>query len=186
MENQIDEDVLCVETFLKGADRGFEDLVRRYENRVLNIIYSLIRSDSESRDIAQEVFLKVYHNLESFRRQSRFSTWLYRITVNTVYDFLRKRKNITQDAVFFEPLAASDQGPREVLLAKEKGEIVRLALAKVPFKFRSALVLKDIENLSYLEISEVLHCSLGTVESKIYRARKFLKQELLKLGVNQS
>ncbi|MDD5247213.1 MAG: sigma-70 family RNA polymerase sigma factor, partial [Candidatus Omnitrophica bacterium] len=88
----MNEDSLYIERFLSGENSAFEALVRKYQNRVLNIVYSLIGKDRESEDIVQDVFLKVYHGLESFNGRSRFSTWLYRITVNTTYDFLRRRR----------------------------------------------------------------------------------------------
>jgi RNA polymerase sigma-70 factor (ECF subfamily) len=182
MENRINEDLLYIEQFLAGQARGFEMLVRKYQNRVLNILYSLIGQDRESEDIMQESFMKVYHSLRSFRRQSQFSTWLYRIVVNTAYDYMRRRKNPISDEGVLEMSAGVGAGPREALLVQEKEAMIQKAISNIPLKFRAAVVLKDIEGLSYLEIAEVLRCSIGTVESKIYRARQFLKEELLKFG----
>jgi len=176
----MNDDNFYIEQFLSGKDEGFEELVRRYQDRVMNIVYSLVRRDMESEDIAQEVFLKVYRGLKHFRRQSRFSTWLYRIAVNTTYDFLRRRKGILGG----DPLpdiCADSPGPRDELLAGEKEKMVRLALSKVPFKFSSALVLKEVEGLSYMEIAETLGCGIGTVESRIFRARQLLKKEIIRL-----
>lgn len=156
-------------------------LVRKYQNRILNIVYSLVGRDRESEDIAQEVFLKVYHNVAYFKQRSKFSTWLYRITVNTVYDFLRKRKNFIIAGEIVEKSAANCEDSYDKLQARERKAIIQKALGRVPFKYRTAVILKDIEGLSYSEISEALRCSIGTVESRIYRARKFLKDELFKL-----
>jgi len=178
----MDEDSLYIEEFLGGKEEGFEMLVRKYQDRVLNIVYSLIGQDRESEDIAQEAFLKVYHNLSSFKRQSQFSTWLYRIVVNTTYDFLRKRKNFISNKNTLESSLATCEGPKDALLIKERDALIQKAIGKVPVKYRAAVVLKDIEGLSYVEISKVLHCSIGTVESRIYRARQFLKEELLRSG----
>lgn len=180
MENQIDEDILYIEQFLDGQEKGFEMLVRKYQNRVLNIVYSLIGQDRESEDIMQESFMKVYKNLRFFRQSSKFSTWLYRIVVNTAYDFMRGRKIFISNADALEMSAAFCAGPRDLLLTNEKEAMVQMALGNIPLKFRAAVVLKDIEGLSYIEISRILGCSIGTVESKIYRARQFLKKELLK------
>ncbi len=177
MENRIEEDSLYIGQFIAGDEKGFEALVRKYQDRVLNIIYSLIRQDMESEDIAQEVFMKVYRSLKTFRQKSSFPTWLYRITVNTVYDFLRKRRKFTGEPLT-ESSALDCQSPRDSLLAGEKDVMIREALLKVPFKFRAAVVLKDIEGLSYAEISSVLRCGIGTVESRIFRARQCLKGEL--------
>lgn len=182
MKAQMNEDTLYIEQFLDGDENGFEALVRKYQDRVLNIVHSLIGKDRESEDMAQEVFLKVYYGLRSFKKHSRFSTWLYRIVVNTTYSFLRKRGNFVNDENVLENSAAAGENPKDALLMKEREAIFRKALAKVPVKFRAAMVLKDIEGLSYKEIAEVLSCRIGTVESRIYRAREFLREELLKLG----
>ncbi len=182
MKTQMNEDNLYIEQFLNGEEKGFEMLVRKYQNRVLNIVYSLIGRDRENEDIAQEVFLKVYHSLRSFRQRCQFSTWLYRIVVNTTYDFLRRRRNFVSDEGILERSAATYEGPKDALLMKEKEAMVQKALVNIPIIYRTAVVLKDIEGLSYIEISRVLRCSIGTVESRIYRARQLLKEELLKHG----
>jgi len=180
MKNQMDEDTLYIEQFLGGQEKGFEMLVRKYQNKVLNIVYSLIGQDRESEDIMQESFMKVYKSLGSFRQSSKFSTWLYRIVVNTAYDFMRGRKSFISNTEALEMSVAPCAGPRDLLLTSEKEAMVQIALGNIPLKFRAAVVLKDIEGLSYSEISKILGCSIGTVESKIYRARQFLKEELLK------
>lgn len=182
MKNQMNEDNSYIAQFLAGEEEGFEILVMKYQNRVLNIVHSLIRQDRESEDIMQEVFLKVYRSLGSFKQRSQFSTWLYRIVVNTVYDFLRKRRNFVSNEGILEMSAVTCAGPRDALLIREKEAMIQKALLGIPLKFRAAVVLKDIDGLSYIEISEVLRCSIGTVESRIYRARQFLKEELFKLG----
>jgi RNA polymerase sigma-70 factor (ECF subfamily) len=179
---QIDEDNLYVEQFLAGNAEGFEMLVRKYQNRVLNIVYSLIGKDRESEDIVQEVFLKIYRGLNSFRKRCRFSTWFYRIVVNMTYDFLRKRRNFISNEVILNRSIAGGADPREALSQKEKGRMIQDALVRVPLKFRTALVLKDVEGLSYIDIAGVLRCRIGTVESKIYRARQFLKEEFKSKG----
>ncbi len=179
----MNDDIDHIAQFLQGEQTGFEKLVRKYQNRVLNIIYSLIGTDRESEDIAQEVFLKVYYGLKSFRREAHFSTWLYRMTVNMTYDFLRRRKPVVNDESAVDRLAARDADPRQALAAKERAVLLQKAMENVPLHYRSALVLKDIEGLSYEQIAKVLHCRIGTVESKIYRARQFLRQNLLRLEI---
>lgn len=181
MANQMEEDILYIDQFLGGQIKGFEALVRKYQNRVLNIVYSLIGRDQESEDIMQEVFMKAYRHLEGFKKSSQFLTWLYRITVNTTYDFLRKRKYLVNDEEQLGSSASGEPSPREDLLARERDVIIQNALGKIPLKFRAAVVLKDIEDLNYQQIAQILHCRIGTVESKIYRGRQFLKAELLKL-----
>jgi RNA polymerase sigma-70 factor, ECF subfamily len=179
MENKMNDDSLYIEQFLAGEQKGFEMLVRKYQDRALNIVYSLIGRDRESDDITQEAFLKVYHNLGSFKQNCLFSTWFYRIVVNTAYDFLRRRKNLVSDDIAIEKSASSGESPGDALLIKERDAIIQGALASIPVKYRTALVLKDVEGLSYIEISGILRCRLGTVESRIFRARQYLKDELI-------
>ena len=178
----MDEDILYIEQFLGGDEKGFEMLVRKYQDRVLNIVHSLIGKDGESEDIAQEVFLKVYNNLRTFRGHSQFSTWLYRIVVNAVYGFTRGRGKMVNDEGAIKNSATAYKGPRDNLIIKEREALLNKALENVPINFKTALIFKDIEGLSYIEISKILCCSIGTVESRIYRARQFLKGELLKVG----
>lgn len=182
MEEQMNEDDLYIRQFLDGKERGFEMLVRKYQNRALNIVYSLIGKDRESEDIIQEVFLRVYRNLRFFKRKCHFSTWLYRIVVNITYDFLRRRQRTVNKEDKFNGNIASGQNPRDLLLRREKERMVQAALNKVPVKFRVPLVFKDVEGLSYMEIAGILRCRIGTIESRIYRARKYLRKELLKSG----
>ena len=178
MKRQTGEDNLYIEQFLAGDIEGFEMLVRKYQNKALNIVYSLIGRDRESEDITQEAFLKVYRGLRFFRQHCQFSTWFYRIVVNLTYDFLRRRRHLVSNEDILKSSIAGDVNPREALFIEERFRMIQGALEKVPLKFRTALVLKDVEGLSYIEIAKVLRCRIGTVESKIYRARQFLKEEL--------
>lgn len=150
-------------------------LVRKYHNRIINIANSLSGNAADAEDIAQEAFLKVYHNLKDFRNQARFSSWLYRITLNTAYDHLRKNKRKTASLDELDYSRIPDNKNSEDILAKET---LRKALDKIPFDFRSALILKEIEGLSYEEIAQTLKIRLGTVESRIFRARRMLKNLL--------
>ena len=170
-----DQDLLIIEDFLLGKEGAFDILVKKYQDRILNIVYSIIGKDLESQDITQEIFLKVYNNLKYFRKKSKFSTWLYRITINTICDFLRKRRKFFDISYFDKGLAST---PEEELMKKEDEEFLINLLSKIPLKYRTAFVLKEIDNLNYKEIAEILHCSIGTVESRIYRARQFLKNLL--------
>ena len=171
----MDEDLELINKFKAGQMEGFEMLVRKYHNRVINIANSITGNASDAEDIAQEAFLKVYHNLSGFRNQAKFSSWLYRITLNTAYDHLRgnRRKNSSLDQIDYSHIA--DNKTSKDALAKET---LRKALDKIPFDFRTALILKEIEGLSYEEISQALKIRLGTVESRIFRARAMLKNLL--------
>ena len=176
----MDEDIILINQFVGGEERGFEMLVKKYQNRALNIVYSVVGNDRDSEDILQEVFMKVYNSLRSFKQDAQFSTWLYRITVNTTYDFLRRRRHLValEDIPQVNLVADNSQ---DSLHIKDRDYQIRKALESIPFKYRTAVVLKDIEGLSYQEIARVLGCSIGTVESRIFRARQLLKERLLHL-----
>lgn len=177
MEREKSDSQLITE-FLAGNEQGFEELVKRYQGYVINIVYSLSGDAEYADDIAQEVFIKVYRNLGSFRQEASFSTWLYRITVNTAYNYLKSRKRyVPLDNI--PEIPKVETLPATELEYKEKQEIIKNAIAKLPFKYRTVVALKDIEGLSYEEIAGILNCSIGTVESRLFRARAILKNTLL-------
>ena len=172
----MEEDLALIAKFKEGNMEGFEMLVKKYHNRIINIAHSLAANRNDAEDIAQEVFLKIYHTLHGFKAQAKFSSWLYRITVNAAYDYLRKNKHKTTSLDDIDYANISDNRNREDMLAKEA---IQGALNKIPFDFRTTLVLKEIEGLSYQEIAEALKISIGTVESRIFRARQMLKKLLI-------
>lgn len=172
------EDDALIEKFLEGAkEEGFEMLVKKYQNRVVNIAYSLAGQAHDADDIAQEVFIKVYKNLDSFNRKAEFSTWLYRITINTAYNYIKKKKRFIPTDFVDRPdtiKAASS----EDLGGDERQASIKKAIERLPLKYRSVIVLKEIEGLSYRDIAKTLNCSIGTVESRLFRARSMLKKIL--------
>jgi len=176
----MDQDLICIEKFKSGDMEGFEMLVKKYQNMVINIVRSLTGNAHDAEDLAQEVFMKVYHNIGKFRGESKFSSWLYRVTVNSTYDHLRRSKQKISSLDEFDNFDIADTRENQDILAKE---LVQQALTKVPYEYRSALVLKEIEGLSYQEIAESLKISIGTVESRIFRGRQILKEILIKKGV---
>jgi RNA polymerase sigma-70 factor (ECF subfamily) len=176
----MDQDLVNIEKFKAGDLEGFEMLVKKYQNMVVNVVYSLIGNSHDAEDLAQDVFMKVYHNIGNFRGEAKFSSWLYRITVNSTYDHLRRSKQKLVSIDEFENFDIPDTKEAQDVLAKE---LVQQALTKIPYEYRSALVLKEIEGLSYQEIAEALKISIGTVESRIFRGRSMLKDILVKKGV---
>ena len=150
-------------------------LVQRYQDRVNNIVYSLTNKAGYADDISQEVFIKIYQKLGSFRQKSAFSTWLYRITVNTTYNYLKKEKRYVPLDDHAETLEQPDASVKGLDL-QEKQELIKHALIKLPFNYRSVIIFKDIEGLSYKEIAQSLGCRLGTVESRLFRARNMLRK----------
>ena len=174
---QLDDDFSLIQRFIEGDESTFRTLVQRHKDKIRNIIYLTLNSSDSVDDIAQDVLITTYKNLKSFRFESQFSTWLYRITVNKCKDHLRKVKIRS----IFTPIKDGENDPAYVpsMEHKDISEIVNKAISKLPEKLRLPLLLKDIEGLSYQEISESISCEIGTVKSRIFRAREGLR-ELLK------
>jgi RNA polymerase sigma-70 factor, ECF subfamily len=174
---QLDDDFSLIERFIEGDESTFRTLVQRHKDKIRNIIYLTLNSNDAVDDIAQDVLITIYKNLKSFRFQSQFSTWLYRITVNKCKDHLRKVKIRS----IFIPIKDGEEDPVYIpsMEHKDISEIVNQAISKLPEKLRLSLLLKDIEGLSYQEIAETVNCEIGTVKSRIFRAREGLR-ELLK------
>ncbi len=175
-----------IERIKQGDHQAFEVLVKQYSARVSNTIYHILGASSDVDDLSQEVFIKVYKYLGGFNQKAKFTTWLYRITVNTVYDYLRKMRH--RKAVSLEELEPEEPGrftatPESVTRNVEQQELQQLLhklIQELPVKYRTVLVLKDIEGFTYQEIAGIMKCSLGTVESRLYRARMALRDKLKK------
>jgi RNA polymerase sigma-70 factor (ECF subfamily) len=181
----LDDDFSLINRFIDGDESAFKTLVVRHKEKVRSIIYLNLNASDAADDVAQDVFITVYKNLKNFRFESQFTTWLYRITINKCRDHLRKVKirNI------FSPIKDSeaDLGYTPDVENSDIARIVREAIKKLPDKLRIPLTLKDIEGLSYQEIAEAMDCEIGTVKSRIFRAREGLRnilkpfeQELMK------
>lgn len=173
---KLDDDFSLIKRFIDGEEVMFNELVRRHKEKVRNIIYLSLSERDSVDDIAQEVFITVYKNLKNFRFESQFTTWLYRITVNKCKDHLR-RKAVRRVIV---PIKDSSEDPGYEFSPEQSNtkEIVRYAISKLPDKMRIPLVLKDLEGFSYQEIAETMNCEIGTVKSRIFRARENLKKIL--------
>ena len=170
-----------MERFKEGDPSAFEAIVLRHQDRIYTLCRYMLQDPEDARDAAQDVFLKAYRGLKNFRPDASLYTWIYRIAVTTCLDYIRKSR---REAFRSEPLAEdlpSDEPFTEQLY--ESGEIldsIQQALQKLPEKLRAAIVLREIEALSYEEIAEVLHTSTGTVKSRISRARERLRHLLKK------
>ena len=180
MNSNDDSDL--IERSKKGDRSAFEAILLAYQNRIYNLCRYMLRNREDAQDAAQDVFLKVYRRLKDFRPESSFYTWIYRIALNTCLDYRRKSR---REALRNKPLPEdlpSDEPSSEQLYESEKiSESVQLALQKLPEKLRAAIVLREIEELSYEEIAEVLHTSVGTVKSRISRGRERLRRLLKKI-----
>lgn len=178
-------DEKLVKKALKGDITAFDELVTRYQKKVMNTAYGMVSDYHDACDAVQEVFLRVYKNLSSFKGESQFSTWIYRITANVCNDILRKRKKHTvisldKDDENSPHSDIPDDGatPHEAAEQSEVQSAVRKAVADLPDDYRTVLTLYEFENLSYEQIAEILKCPLGTVKSRINRAKKTLRKKL--------
>ncbi len=186
-----DESAL-IERCLAGDDSAFDELVQRYQDMVFNLSYRLLGSYDESADMTQEVFLQVYRKLVSFRRDASLRTWIYRIVINRAKNRQRwwmrrfgEMTAISLDDAEANPtcdLIALEDGlamaPDKALERKEESQLLMRAIDGLPFSHRTILLLKEIEGLSYEEIGATLDLPLGTVKSRLARARKSLRDKL--------
>lgn len=169
-----------IEDILAGDFNAFEDIVRAYEKNVYNIALRMSGSREDALDISQEAFLKAYRSLRSFRGESKFSVWLYRIVSNTALDYLRTRARRAADSLSVEDesgelaIADESQSPETLLERKLTREALQRGLNSLPEDQRKILLLREIEGFSYEEIGKILSIESGTVKSRIFRARKKL------------
>jgi RNA polymerase sigma-70 factor, ECF subfamily len=170
-----------IRRFKAGDPSGFEGLVRRYRDRVYNLCRYILNDTHDAQDAAQDAFIKAYRGLKTYSSEAGLYTWLYRITINTCLDYnKRSRPKTLENETFLENVASRDPSPEELYQSKETGRLIQSALRKLPEKLRAAIVLKEIEALSYEEIAEALDTSVGTVKSRISRARDELRRLLKK------
>ncbi len=184
------QDEELVAALQQGVEEAYERLVRLYQQPVYNLVYRLLDEPSDCDDVVQWVFVKVFRHIGSFRGQSSLKTWIYRIAVNEAQNHRRwfgrrRRREIGLEhedsgagRAYGEVLPDPARSPFELMLAEETLAIVEKAIFSLKPVFREAVVLRDIEELSYEEIAQVLGVSLGTVESRILRGREALRKEL--------
>lgn len=186
------DEAALIDRCLVGDDAAFDQIVYGYQDMVFNLSCRLLGGYDEAVDLSQEVFLQVYRKLSSFRRDASLRTWIYRIVINRAKNRQRwwKRRIGEMTAVPLEEaesrtrsgvaarLASDDVAPDEALARKERGQILHRAIEKLPFDQRTILLLKEIDGLSYEEISTTLDLPMGTVKSRLARARKSLRNTL--------
>lgn len=183
------EDEQLAHGLRQGWEDSYEELVSRFQQPVYSLVYRLMSDPGDSSDVVQEVFLKVFRNIDSFRNQSSLKTWIYRIAVNEAYNhrrwfFRHKNKEVTLEderkggAPRGDILPDVRQSPYDYVLDREQRSLIEQALSRVNPAFRPAVVLRDVEGLSYEEIAQILDISMGTVKSRILRGREALRQEL--------
>ena len=170
----IDENEL-IKKAKRGDEESFEALILSCKGKAYNIAFRYMGNEEDALDVMQESFIKIYRHLDKFNGQSRFDTWVYRIVVNTASDMLRKNKRNEHDDILIE-IADHDPGPEEQLEKKEESGYILSCLNRLADEHKEVLILRDINGFAYDEIAKMLDCSMGTVKSKISRARQKLKE----------
>ena len=185
-------DDILVGEFIAGNDAAFTQLVTRYKDPIINYINTMVGNYEIAADLAQETFLRVYQNIGRYNNLYQFSTWIYRIATNLAIDEIRYRKRRGQ--VFYRnvwenqadgaaeerefALSDSGRGPGDEVLRKESGRVIGDAIRSLPPKYRTAFVMKEVQELPYDEIARILKTSPGTIKSRLHRARELLQRKL--------
>jgi RNA polymerase sigma-70 factor (ECF subfamily) len=184
---QQSDDFQLIRSFQAGNETSFEELVRRYQRQVANIIYLTLGDRSEIKDLTQEAFIRVYRSLDRFAFDSSFYSWLYRIVINLCIDELRRRKikrtlslDFLSESRFERERSSFSQrtSADDELLAQEKQSIIREALNALPTDYKTVLILREYNDLSYADIAKILKISQQAVKSRIFRARSELRKLL--------
>ncbi len=185
---QLDEElVLRVQ---QGDKAAYDLLVIKYQHKIIQLVNRYVKDSSEAQDVAQEAFIKAYRALGNFRGESAFYTWLYRIAINTAKNYLMSRSRRSadnqvdvQDAEQIEkaPQLQGMETPERQLLNQEIVETIKTAIAKLPDEMRIAIMLREFEGMSYEEIAQAMDCPVGTVRSRIFRAREAIDSKLTPL-----
>ena len=182
---QLDEDlVLRVQ---QGDKSAFDFLVIKYQHKIIQLVNRYVKDPSEAQDVAQEAFIKAYRALGNFRGDSAFYTWLYRIAINTAKNYLVSRSRRSSDyqvdvqdaeAIENAPQLQGMETPERLLLNQEIIDTIKTAIDKLPEEMRTAIILREFEGMSYEEIAEAMECPVGTVRSRIFRAREAIDNKL--------
>lgn len=182
-------DEALVRSVLAGDRDRFEVLVERYQTRLVNYLYRMVRNLEEAHDLTQEVFIRVYQALDRYDSQYRFSTWLFRVAQNAAIDVIRKRRiqlvpltrraDEGSEAMVDLELPDGQPSALETLQGRELDASIRSAIDALPWEYRELILLRHYGELAYEEIAEVKAMPLGTVKNKLFRARQMLKQQLL-------
>jgi RNA polymerase sigma-70 factor (ECF subfamily) len=184
-----EEDARILRGLRSGIEGAYEELIERYEQQIFGMVYRLLGNQSDASDVVQEVFLKVFRGVSTFREQSSLRTWIYRIAVNEANNHrrwfvrhcklevpLEETRPEHPNSIEYTP--DPGRSPFEQAMDSETRTLIERALTQINPVFRTAVVLRDVQNLSYEEIAEILQVSLGTVKSRILRGREALRREL--------
>jgi len=161
-----------------GDDSAFDELMGRYKRSVVNFIFRMLGNAEDADDVAQEVFVRVHRKLDTYRPETKFSTWLFALARNASIDHLRWRARHPTESIEPESPLPAVTGTAEEVEAHEIGRLIAVAVAKLPEEQRTALVLAEYQGMSYAEIAAVMRCSEKSVESRVYRAKQTLRRGL--------
>ena len=186
----MDNELALIELVKKGDKKAYNTLVLKYQDRLVYSVYKFLKDFELAQDIAQEAFIKAYKNIEKFRGDSQFYTWIYRIAINTAKNVVstKARKseiydNDTTDQLLSES-AETSENPENILQAEQLRSEINKALQNLPEDIRVTLSLREFDGLSYEEISKVLECPIGTVRSRIHKGREMLDQTFSKYDMS--
>ncbi len=180
-------DQLLVRRVQEGDRRAFDALVLRYQQRIVKLIMRYVHDPAEAQDVAQEAFIKAYRALPAFRGESAFYTWLYRIAINTAKNYLAalQRKPIDYELDAHEPghyelnpRLRDDETPEGLAMQEQLRHTVERTIASLPAELRTAIMLREIDGLSYEDIASAMECPVGTVRSRIFRAREAIDRSI--------
>ncbi|MBB1273119.1 MULTISPECIES: RNA polymerase sigma factor RpoE [Psychromonas] len=185
--NERELDLQLIQRIQNGEQQAFALLVRKYQTRVANILTRYVRSSGDIPDVSQEVFIKVYKSLPNFRGDSAFYTWLFRITVNTAKNYLTSQSRRppasdidAEEADSYDGSGAlkDDANPEAILHSQEVKQVILKVIGDLPDELKSAITLRELEGMSYDEIAQIESCPIGTVRSRIFRAREAIDKQL--------
>lgn len=179
------EERKLIERCRKNDRDAFETLILSYEKKIYNLCFYMVKNKEDAFDLTQEVAIKIYRSISKFKGDSKFSTWVYRITYNTCLDFIKRKK----DELPYDDMIVNESNINykmdNVIESKETKTIIKKCIMQLSNDYRTVIILRDISGLSYKEISDILQIEIGTVKSRINRARQALKNELIKNGITR-
>jgi RNA polymerase sigma-70 factor (ECF subfamily) len=188
MKDRNISDVGLVDEFKAGDISAFEEIISRYESKVMNLALRFTRNQEDAEEVLQDVFTTVYRKIDGFRGQSAFSSWLYRIVVNAAFMKLRKRKQTQTVSIddlapavkqyCMERDAVTNQHLHNVAISRELQEVLQRAIDRLPDQYRAVFVLRDVDGLSNQETGEILNLSIPAVKSRLHRSRIMLRKKL--------
>ncbi len=188
MEKLKDEEIIAL--ILKGKTQLYAELVLRYQNKLFSTIYNYTHDFEETRDLGQEIFIKVYNNLHKYNNKASFSTWLYRIAVNSCIDWTRKKRLTTvstfetdenEEIAILEHISDSTFSPEDILLKEEHKTVLKEMIMDLPEIYKTAVILYYYEDFSPREISDILNIPKKTIDSRLYRAKDILKSKIINM-----